>query len=161
MKFALVEGIRTEATKGTKGVCPSCGSELIARCGDIKVHHWSHKGSRNCDSWWENETEWHRSWKSHFPDEWQEIVQFDTGGEKHIADVKTNEDWVLEFQHSHISSEERRSRNRFYPKLVWVVDGTRRKRDQVQFEKSIIGGEIIRLGNVVTRRIDFIQDSKL
>lgn len=43
-------------------------------------------------------------------------------GEKHIADVKTDSGWVLEFQHSNINPKERLSRNSFYPKLVWVVD---------------------------------------
>ena len=74
MKFALVDGNKTEATKGAKGICPICGSELIAKCGEVKINHWAHKGIRNCDPWWENETEWHRSWKNNFPAEWQEIV---------------------------------------------------------------------------------------
>lgn len=67
MKFALINGDKAEATKGAKGVCPSCGSELIAKCGEVKVDHWAHKGNRNCDPWWENETDWHRSWKGNFP----------------------------------------------------------------------------------------------
>ncbi|NTV36877.1 MAG: hypothetical protein HGA53_07985 [Anaerolineaceae bacterium] len=137
MKFALIDGEKTEATKGAKGVCPSCGSELIAKCGEVKVNHWAHKGSCNCDPWWENETEWHRSWKGIFPVEWQEVVHFDESGEKHIADVKTQSGWVLEFQHSFINPEERQSRDSFYQQLVWVVDGTRRKTDKKQFEKLL------------------------
>lgn len=137
MKFALINGERTEATKGAKGFCPSCGSELIAKCGEVKVNHWAHKGNRNCDQWWENETEWHRSWKGKFPIDWQEVIHFDGNGEKHIADVKTQSGWALEFQHSPLKSEERRSRNAFYPKLVWVVDGTRRKTDIPQFNKIL------------------------
>ena len=31
MKFALLNDKRIEATKGAKGVCPCCGSELVAR----------------------------------------------------------------------------------------------------------------------------------
>ena len=58
MKFALLNNEKIEATKGVKGICRSCGSELIAKCGEIKVHHWAHKGNRNCDSWWETETGW-------------------------------------------------------------------------------------------------------
>ena len=87
MRFAINNDIKIEATKGAKGICPSCGSELIAKCGEVKVNHWAHKGSRNCDPWWENEMEWHRSWKTNFPTEWQEVVHFDSSGEKHIADV--------------------------------------------------------------------------
>ena len=137
MKYAIVNNEKVEATKGAKGVCPSCGSELIAKCGELKVNHWSHKGNRNCDPWWENETEWHRSWKNNFPTEWQEAVHFDESGEKHIADVKTQSEWVLEFQHSFINPEERQSRNSFYRQIVWVVDGTRRKTDKKQFQKML------------------------
>lgn len=143
MKFALVNGDRVEATKGAKGLCPSCGSELIAKCGEIKVNHWAHKGNRNCDPWWENETEWHRSWKDEFPIDWQEVVHFSESGEKHIADVKTESGCVLEFQHSYLKPEERRSRNAFYRQLVWVVDGTRRKRDKPQFQKIYEEGATI------------------
>ena len=137
MKYALLNDEKIEATKDAKGVCPSCGAELIAKCGELKVNHWSHKGNRNCDKWWENETEWHRSWKANFPIEWQEVVHFDQSGEKHIADVKTQSGWILEFQHSLLNPEERLSRNNFYQKLVWVVDGTRRKIDKKQFEKML------------------------
>ena len=114
MKFALVNGEKSEATKGAKGFCPSCGAELIAKCGEVKVNHWAHKGSRNCDPWWENETDWHRSWKGNFPVDWQEVIHFDGKGEKHIADVKTQTGYVLEFQHSYLDPEERRSRNAFH-----------------------------------------------
>ncbi len=138
MKFALINGDKAEATKGARGLCPSCGSELIARCGELKINHWAHKGNRNCDPWWENETEWHRSWKNNFLKEWQEVTHSDgESGEKHIADVKTDSGWVLEFQHSHLKPEERRSRNSFYSKLVWVVDGLRRKSDKLQFNKAL------------------------
>src|SRR5690606_25534374 len=101
MKFALVHNIRTEATKRSKGTCPSCGAELIAKCGTLKIHHWAHKAIRNCDPWWENETEWHRLWKSYFPEKWQEVIMYDEETrEKHIADVRTDHGLVIEFQHS-------------------------------------------------------------
>jgi competence protein CoiA len=136
MRFALLNDKRIEATKGAKGLCPCCGSELVAKCGEIKVHHWSHK--KKCDDhWWENETEWHRNWKNQFPHEWQEIIQKDESGEKHIADVKTSSGWTIEFQHSPISKVERDSRDYFYNKLIWVVDGTRRPTDIEQFESLI------------------------
>ena len=47
-------------------------------------------------------------------------------GEKHIADVKTERGDVLEFQHSPLDPQERRAREEFYQRMVWVVDGTRR-----------------------------------
>jgi competence protein CoiA len=133
MKFAIVNGQRQEAQPGLPAECPGCGKPMVAKCGEVKVRHWAHKGRRDCDPWWENETEWHRAWKDQFPPDWQEIVHLAEDGERHIADVKTHDGWVIEFQHSHITPEERRSRDAFYPKLIWVVDGTRRKRDRTQF----------------------------
>ncbi len=122
MKFAIVNGDKTEALKGVKGICPNCGSELIAKCGELKMNHWSHKGIRTCDSWWEPETEWHRSWKNHFPNEWQENIRFDElKNEKHIADILPIDNLVIEFQHSHIEPQERISREKFYKNMVWVV----------------------------------------
>jgi competence protein CoiA len=151
MRFALVEGKKVEATKGAKGLCPSCGSEVIARCGEERVDHWSHKGSRTCDPWWETETEWHRAWKGQFPDSWQEVVHLADNGIKHIADVRTERGWVIEFQRSHIKPEERRSRDIFYRKLVWVVDGTRRKRDKAQFAKALNNGTPVSTKPLVRR----------
>ena len=132
MRFALVDGRRQEAQPHLLGDCPGCGRSMVARCGEVRVHHWAHKGQLFCDPWWENETEWHRAWKDQFPTEWQEVIHPTEDGGRHIADVKTVLGWVIEFQHSYLNPEERRLRDAFYPKLIWVVDGARRKRDQAQ-----------------------------
>ncbi len=151
MKFALVSGQRQEAQPNLSGECPVCGSPMIARCGEVRLWHWAHKGRRLCDPWWENETEWHRAWKDLFPVGWQEFVQHDGDGERHIADVKTDDGWVIEFQHSYIKPEERRSREAFYHKLVWVVDGLRRQTDGAQFRKAWDEGRPVG-GNSLVRR---------
>ena len=135
MKYALVDGRRREAVHGLVGFCPLCDSRMVPKCGKVKVHHWSHPQSYHCDSWKESETEWHRAWKGMFPEEWQEIVHHAEDGEKHIADVKTDQGWVLEFQHSHLDPDERQAREDFYPKLIWIVDASRRKRDKPQLQK--------------------------
>ena len=109
---------------------------MIAKCGEVRLWHWAHKGGQLCDRWWENETQWHRDWKNQFPVEWQEIVHPAENGELHIADVKTDRDWVIEFQHSYLEPGERRSRDAFYRKLIWVVDGKRRKTDWEQFRDA-------------------------
>lgn len=138
MRFALVNHIKTEAEKDIKGVCPNCGAELIPKCGDFKVHHWAHKGNKNCDPWQELKTKWHTDWQDNYPIEWQEVSAIDeTKGEKHIADVRTPNNLVIEFQHSHIDPEERTIRENFYKNMVWVVDGTRLKYDYPRFFKSI------------------------
>jgi len=137
MKFALSNGERQEAQPKLTGACIGCGAPMISKCGKEKIWHWAHKTKLECDPWWENETEWHRNWKGHFPKDWQEKIHFAEDGQKHIADVKTDKDWVLEFQYSAINPDERASRNAFYGKLVWVVNGLRRKKDPIQFFSSL------------------------
>lgn len=137
MKFALVNGHKTEPQPGLQGTCINCQSDTLAKCGQVKIWHWAHKSKLSCDPWWENETEWHRTWKNHFPTEWQENIHIDsTTGEKHIADIKTNGELVIEFQHSAIHPTEIQSREAFYKNMVWVVDGTRLKRDYPRFCKG-------------------------
>ncbi len=140
MKLSIIDGQRQEAQPALSGECPICGATTIAKCGEKNIWHWAHKGKRKCDHWWENETKWHRDWKNHFPVEWQEVVHRANDGEKHIADVKTKQDCVIEFQHSYIKLDERRSREAFYRNMVWVVDGLRRKNDLKQFIEAVNNG---------------------
>lgn len=137
MKFALINGVRQEPQPNLVAQCTVCGADVVSRCGEVRVWHWAHKATRNCDSWWEGETEWHRSWKDQFPAEWQEVVHQSESGEKHIADIRTQNGWVIEFQHSYINPDERRSREEFYKRLIWVVDGSRRVRDASRFMKVV------------------------
>ena len=138
MLIAEVEGKRCKATKGAKGICPYCQSEVIAKCGEQKIAHWAHKACKECDSWHDKETEWHLMWKNYFPESWQEIIKYDEQTrEKHIADVYTEKGFTLEFQHSAIKPEERQSREAFYKNMNWVVDGTRLKNDFKRFKKNI------------------------
>ena len=64
---------RIQPSKGASAVCQCCGSELVPKCGKVRIHHWAHKSESTCDHWWEHETEWHRDWKNEFPLEWQEV----------------------------------------------------------------------------------------
>lgn len=140
MKYALAVGKRIEAFAGGRGACPSCNGDVIAKCGSHRIPHWAHRGIRDCDSWAEKETKWHRAWKNNFPAEFQEFIQHDeTSGERHIADVRTNLGLVIEFQHSHIDSQERAARERFYGNMLWVVDGTRLQRDYPRFLRGQSG----------------------
>lgn len=137
MKLANIDGQRREAQPGLRGECSVCGATTIAKCGEKNIWHWAHKDKRKCDHWWENETEWHRDWKNRFAVEWQEFVHRADDGEKHIADVKTDQGWVIELQHSYIKPAERRSREAFYGNMVWVVDGLRRKNDRKHFTEAV------------------------
>lgn len=140
MRFATVNGEKREAEKGLNGLCIGCEEPMIPACGVKNVKHWRHKVDCECDHWWENETVWHRHWKNCFPVECQEIRLQADSGEWHIADVKTSQGWVLEFQNSPISPEERDKRNAFYRTIVWIVNGNRLKRDRDQFLKAVEQG---------------------
>lgn len=124
MKFALVDGIKKEPAPKFKGVCCNCGSITQAKCGTRKVWHWAHVTLQHCDSWWESETEWHRLWKGYFPYQNQEVIHFDDAtGEKHIADIKTDNGMVIEIQNSPMNELEMLSREHFYGKMMWIVNG--------------------------------------
>ena len=109
----------------------------MAKCGDKNVWHWAHKARRHCDHWWENETAWHRAWKSRFPIEWQEVPARDDTGELHIADIKRDDGLVVEFQNSPINPVEVVTRTRFYGNIVWIINGTRRKSDLPQYREMV------------------------
>jgi competence protein CoiA len=159
MKYAIVNGEKLIASKGAIGKCIYCGAEMVARCGEVKTHHWAHKTKRICDVWWENETEWHRAWKDNFPKEYQEVVHFAEDGEKHIADVKID-GLVFEFQHSRIDPVERDIRTSFYGDIVWIVDGTRRKFDKHQFYRALQPGTDQTLPPMV-RELRYIEECRL
>ncbi|MCR9062255.1 MAG: competence protein CoiA family protein, partial [Rhodobacteraceae bacterium] len=138
MKFALIGGERALPSPGRIGTCPACGRDMVAKCGTQRVHHWAHRGVRRCDPWWEPETQWHRTWKSEFPANWQEVIFPDNRtGEKHIADVHTKHGLTIEFQHSHLRPDERAAREEFYVNMIWVVDGSRLKRDWPRFRYGL------------------------
>jgi competence protein CoiA len=139
MKYALVNESRIEASPNASGNCPSCNAPVVARCGDRRVWHWAHRGRRNCDHWWETETEWHRRWKGLFQNDWQEVIAIAEDGEKHIADVRNSDGLVVEFQHSYINSEEQASREKFYQNMVWVVDCRRLTRDLIKIDRNLSG----------------------
>lgn len=137
MQYALVNSIKSLPQKGLKGICRGCGAEVIAKCGPIKVHHWAHVSNIDCDYGHEPETQWHRDWKNQFPEQFRE-VHFEDGNlnRYHRADIHTPSEVTIEFQHSPISTEEFKSRCKFYKNLIWVIDGT-------GFEKNFSIGEAI------------------
>lgn len=96
---------------------------MLAKCGPHVMHHWAHEVQRDCDPWWENETEWHREWKNHFPISCREVSHTAPDGEVHRADIKTPTGIYIEVQHSSMTDAERISRETFYQNLVWVIDG--------------------------------------
>jgi hypothetical protein len=136
MEIAIKDNQPIKASAGLRATCRDCGAVVVAKCGTQRIHHWAHYGVRDCDTWAENETEWHRAWKNQFSEEWREVGRRDESGELHRADVRTALGLTIEFQYSHLNPEERVARERFYGDMVWVVDGTRRKRDFPRFKKN-------------------------
>lgn len=142
----MINNERCEAKPGLEGVCPGCSQPVIAKCGKQRVHHWAHRSNRGCDNWWEPETEWHRAWKNNFPADWQEVFLPDVQtGEKHVADIRSSHGLVIEFQHSRIDPNERALREKFYQNMIWVVDGTRLKRD---FSRFVKGSESMKFSGI-------------
>lgn len=150
MRFAEKNNERILPNPMTKDViCPLCKQEVIAKCGSIKVWHWAHKNIEDCDTWADAETEWHINWKDKFPHENQETIlekcvseycnnNRNTTGkdghapcnhincpdcifEKHRADVLIK-GLVIEFQNSPISSEDIIKREKFYDRMIWVLN---------------------------------------
>lgn len=74
------------------------------------------------------ETPWHRNWKNAFPPSFREVSFQDKDlGDLHRADVFTHCGTTLEFQNSPICIQELESREAYYPKLVWVLNGKKFK----------------------------------
>lgn len=115
MEWAYVDGVRTRPSPRAEGVCPTCRSDVIAKCGEVNAWHWAHHAG-DCDPWSEGETQWHRNWKALFPSDWQEVVI-----DPHRADIKTPK-VVVELQHSPINPAMIREREQFYGDMVWLFD---------------------------------------
>ena len=168
MRFALINNARVEPSSKQKGLCPVCAAPVTAKCGKQRIWHWAHDSKKICDHWWEPETKWHRDWKNEFPRECQEIIHLDEkSGEKHIADVKTSDGMVIEFQHSHLKPEERTAREDFYKNMIWVVDSNRLKGDllrfikgQVHFERTRQRGIFLTYAPEKSFSVEWVQSSK-
>ena len=121
---------------------------MICKCGPRVLHHWAHKGRRNCDPWWESETAWHRDWKNQFPERCREIHHRAHDGEIHRADVRTPTGIYIEIQHSSMSDAERCAREDFYRNLLWIVDASTFRRSfrilhPLPSPKSLIAADIV------------------
>ena len=133
MEFALSESNeRIVATPHAKGVCPLCKGPMIPKCGHIKIDHWAHKSVKNCDSWWEPESEWHRQWKNLVHEDFREVV-IEKEGVKHITDVQLPSGIIVEFQKSPLPIDERLKREKFYEKMLWVIHFPKEK---IEWERS-------------------------
>lgn len=118
MKWAIMNEDRTLASPKSKGKCPICDEKVISKCGNIKVWHWSHKNLKDCDDWYEPESQWHLNWKNEFPKEQQEFIMG-----KHRADIRTSDRTIIELQNSTISSQDIQEREHYYKRMIWLLNG--------------------------------------
>ena len=107
--------------------CPTCGSPVIPRKGEVRRHHFAHKGGGSCADGWSrsyDDSEWHHLWQERFPKENQEVT-LTLGQVRHRADVLAGTT-VVEFQRSTLTPEQFNDRNTFYQnlgyKVVWLYD---------------------------------------
>lgn len=126
------------AVKGERAICPFCKGLVIAKCGEIVIHHWAHKSNIDCDTWHEPESQWHLTWKSYFPKDCVEVT-LDHSYKRHRADIYTRgwggENWVIELQNSLISTSDIRERESFYGRMLWIFHIPRYKRHLFVREK--------------------------
>ena len=121
------EKIYIDDTVNEEYFCPICKEKLIARKGDVNIHHFSHMKKSKCIMNNGNYmSEWHIKWQNKFSKDKREII-FEKDDEIRIADVFLKEkNIVIEFQHSPISVNEFNNRNKFYNslgnKVIWVID---------------------------------------
>lgn len=120
MFYASLDGALRTAEPGLPNhACPSCAAPVRAKCGQVVTWHWAHLAAE-CDPWAERDTKWHLDWQLTVPRERREIVMG-----PHRADMLSARGDVVELQHSSISVDEIRERERFYgPRMVWIFDAT-------------------------------------
>lgn len=138
MQNALnVELQRIKPLKGTSGLCPGCFNKVIAKCGEINIHHFAHESVSDCEGSKE-ESEWHLAWKARFPECDQERFQTNLEGKTRRADVR-GFGYVFEFQTILPDSSEIRARQEFWQqagfKFAWVF-----KKEGTLFAKRIEQG---------------------
>lgn len=110
-------GARIAAEPGVPAICPTCEEPVRPKCGQIITWHWAHIGRDDCDDWAERDTAWHRTWQETVPVAWREVVV-----SNHRADIIASNGTFVELQHSSISADEIRERERFYGRMIWIFD---------------------------------------
>ena len=122
-----------DAERNKKYTCPCCGADLIQKRGRIVQHHFAHKALAECVSYYDNKGAWHRSMQELFPERNVEVFNNQYG--RHIFDVLTDANRIIEFQNSPISYYEFQDRTDAYSSYakasnaqrpIWVFNYTER-----------------------------------
>jgi competence CoiA-like predicted nuclease len=96
--------------------------EVVAKKGDIMIHHYAHAHFQ-ADCVHKAKGKWHLAMQDRILPEFVEI-QIKRDGKLHIADALCGRR-TIEFQHSPICKEEVQERERFYgANMIWVFDAS-------------------------------------
>lgn len=124
MIYAIQNNKKVEASPKSCALCPLCEKEVFSKCGEINVWHWAHHKDESCDTWYEPETLWHKNWKLVFGKENSEVI-IKHNGLKHIADIHSKNDVVIELQNSPIQKQIIQKRENFYgQRMIWLINGS-------------------------------------
>ena len=142
MKYALLNNQFVIATPHKKGaICPLCKSPLIAKCGDVRVHHWSHKKGCICDEWREADCEWRHRWLELFSHcEVEPIIE--KNGSKHFADIRTKNGTTILLRRGKVNPSELQLMEMFFDGLVWIVDLSRNRKAASELTKGLRCGTL-------------------
>ena len=107
-----------------------CGRPVLAKCGEMRAHHWAHESLGDCDTWASDETAWHLGWKSYCADRGavaeltlaSKYPRFE--GQRHRADIVCGS-VVVEFQSNYLSPQAIAEREAFYGNVIWVYRADR------------------------------------
>lgn len=161
MQIALINGERVKPTPYAKGaICPLCKTEVIAKCGEQKIHHWAHKNKIQCDLWCETPTLRHQSWKECFPEDWWEHI-VDRNGEHHIADIETENGTIVLLSQKSFKEKLMTERENFFQTPVWVIHASRYERSVKKFSNALKVGLFLKPhSNVSKNAFDYWLLSK-
>ena len=107
-----------------KVMCSACNNILVAKKGNINMHHYAHDKNTNCVIKRDKDckTAWHILWQNIAKPEFLEKY-INNDGKIHIADVINEKNMIIEIQHSNLSQEEIEKREKFYDNMIWILDG--------------------------------------
>jgi RNA binding exosome subunit len=112
-------------SKGVHATCIDCEKEVISKCGTEVVHHFAHRPGVICNTrFHDGKTEWHVRWQRTVVPDLAGInveVPITKDGSIKRADLISNSNYVIEFQHSHLPKPERMEREKHYGNVIWVV----------------------------------------
>jgi hypothetical protein len=110
------KGNLIEPIPNIKGYCCLCNNKVYSKCGNINIWHFAHYND-DCDKWSEGETDWHINWKLKVPKKNREVI---VG--KHRADIKLDNNLVVELQHSHLNINDIKEREKYYKYMIWIIN---------------------------------------